>query len=351
MKIGTITFHWATNYGAILQAYALQKYLKINGFETEIINYIPSRTRNFHKLYNLYKLNFDYFIKEQRLKKFRNNELTVSNKYRNNKELCKHKHNYNVAICGSDQIWNRSFTMGGEGKVTLSYFLNFLDKNTKKISYAASFGTDHLESEHEMTIKKELIKFDKIGVRENTGKQIIKKMGLESTRVLDPTLLLKSDIYEELISKDKYKNTPKVFSYVIHENQVDAVKISDYVQSKYKQINKKGYYNPKIGLYEWLNNIKNSEFVVTNSFHGAVLSIILHTPFIIITVEDSKMNDRIYTILSELNLTDRVIRKFDENKIDEIINQPIDWIKVDERLKELRKDSEKFLLDSLKGDK
>jgi len=349
IKIGTITFHWATNYGAVMQAYALQKHLNDIGYETEIINYVPSRIKIIQFLLNIKNMDFSQLKKEYRLKKFRKIELKISkHKYKNNKSLFDCSNKYNAIICGSDQIWNESFTSTVEGKPTLSYFLNFAGSKTKKISYAASFGTDALSNKTKNIVLPELEKFESISVRENSGKIIIKDLGMDATLVLDPTMLLEKEGYNELLSDKKFQNSPKVFSYIIHNNQTKAIEISNYIKSNYgKDVNEK-YCDINCGLYEWLNNIKNAKVVVTNSFHGMVFSIIFNTPFIIIPIENSGMNDRITTLLGLLNLENRKISEFNPKVIEDILLQEIDWITVEENLKRLRAESCNYLLNALK---
>jgi hypothetical protein len=345
MKIGTITFHWATNYGAVLQAFALQKYLKLNGYETEIINYIPFRVRLIQTIMNIKNLKIIDFVKEYKINKFRKQYLSLSKKtFHTNNSLVKEYHDYDVCICGSDQIWNESFVLYAESKPTLSYYLNFVGREKTRISYATSFGTDKLSSEVVNLIKPELAKFKNISVRENTGKTIIEDMGLNAELVVDPTLLLESKVYEELIDKENTKNHFQLFSYILHDNQITAEKISKYIFDNYfdKSVDKKYNMQP-IGIYEWLYNARNSRLVLTNSFHGAIFSIIFKTPFIVIPVDGSRMNDRISTLLSSVGLQNRIINKFDASEIDRVMKDVIEWEQVDIKVQRLRKGSIEFL--------
>ena len=167
MKIGTITFHWATNYGAVLQAYALQQHLKLNNYETEIINYIPLRVKLIQNIKRIKNQEIHEFIKEIKLKRFIKQSLTLSRKtYYTNSCLKKKCHKYDVYICGSDQVWNESFALFAEGRPTLSYYLNFVKNDKQRISYATSFGTDKLSSKVANLVKPELEKFKSISVRE-----------------------------------------------------------------------------------------------------------------------------------------------------------------------------------------
>jgi len=117
--IGTITFHWATNYGAVLQAYALQKYLQSLDVDTEIIDYVPKRIAIIERMSWMKNFRFREFRKEQLIKDFRKNELRLSKKhYYNNRMLFELENQYDCIVVGSDQVWNYGFTMNAEKKPT-----------------------------------------------------------------------------------------------------------------------------------------------------------------------------------------------------------------------------------------
>lgn len=345
MKIGTITFHWASNYGAVLQAYALQQYLMSSKYETEIINYIPLRIKLIYIRQNIKEANWDQFIKQHKINRFCRKNLKLSKKtYYTNNDLKKHCNNYDIYICGSDQIWNETFTLAAEGRPTLSYYLNFVKEEKIRISYATSFGTDKLPNKVIDLVKPELAKFAHISVREKTGEEIIEEMGLKATLTIDPTLLLESNSYKKLIENKKIKKRYQLFSYILHENQTDINELNRYIFLKYfdKNIDKK-YNQEPIRIIEWLYNVKNSKFVVTNSFHAVVFSIIFHTPFIAMPVEDSGMNDRIPSLLNAIGLGERFLTKYNEREADTMFGKKIEWDSVDDKLSILRKESVFFL--------
>lgn len=351
MKIGTITFHWATNYGAVLQAYALQQHLKLNHYDTEIINYIPIRVKIKQTIACLKTLKVAELIKENRFRKFRKECLVLSNEtYYSNRSLNNKCLNYDACICGSDQVWNEWFALFAEGKPTLSYYLNFVKSGTLRISYATSFGTNKLSKEAMEILKPELEKFTKISVREKEGITILENMGIKSTLVVDPTLLLDSNMYIELFACKNIQKSFPLFSYILHENQSTAEQAKEYIFNKYfdARLDKK-YNNQPVGIYEWLYNIKNTRLVLTNSFHGAIFSILFHKPFIVIPVQASNMNDRITTLLSSTGLENRMLFDYNENEMDRIMQETIDWVQVDRKVKQLKKDSVDFLETALAG--
>lgn len=350
MRVGTITFHWVTNYGAVLQAYALQKFLLKNGYETEVINYVPYAVKYRQILSNIKRCNIDNLIKEYKINKFRKKNMFFSStKYYKNSELKKVNQLYDLFICGSDQVWNEWFLLNSEPSINLSYYLNFVSEEKKRISYATSFGTDKLQEKVIKIVEPELRKFSTIYVRENTGKKIINDMGLKSNVVVDPTLLLERECYEQLLNeKSNYKKFD-LFSYVLHQHQDKATKITNYIYNKFFDAEHHIKFDgDPISINEWLYNVKNSKLVVTNSFHGAIFSIIFHTRFIVILVENSKMNDRIITLLSSLGLEDRLVENFDTAYIDNLLHKSIEWSEVDLKLQEIRENSTNMIIQALK---
>ena len=349
MKIGTITFHWVTNYGAVLQAYALQKFLLNSGFETEIINYVPYAVKYRRILSDVKRFDINNLIKEYKINVFRKKNMKFSRKkYYKNDQLKETNQVYDFFICGSDQVWNEWFILHSESSINLSYFLNFANDNKKRISYATSFGTDKLSEKVIMMVEPELKKFHSINVRENTGKKIINDIGFDADVVVDPTLLLERQYYEKLIDQNDNYRKFDLFSYILHHGQEKAKNINDYIYKNYFSSEKLIKYDGEpISINEWVYNSKNSRLVVTNSFHGAIFAIIFHTPFIMIPVEGSKMNDRIITLLSTLGLEKRLVENYDTSYIDTLLDEPIEWSKVDLKLCEIRENSIYKLLQSL----
>ena len=199
-KIGIITFHWAANYGAVLQAYALQQFLLKHGYDAEIIDYRPGRVLAIQTWCSI--RNNDHALREKRrcIQKFRTKELVLSKKrFYFCRGLKKVFTNYSILISGSDQVWNESFALGAEGKPTLSYFLQGAPAKVKRLSYAASFGTEHVSDRYKVVTEKELRQFQAISVRENSGKKIIESYGLKAAVVCDPTQLVGKEDYDKLL--------------------------------------------------------------------------------------------------------------------------------------------------------
>lgn len=348
MKIGTLTFHWATNYGAILQAYALQQYLRQQGYETEIVDYRPARVVLYQGLLRIRSGRVHEFVKELRLKRFRRAYLNVSKRtFRSNRSLRKGCTQYDVYIAGSDQVWNESFVLHAERSPTFSYYLDFVPDDRKRIAYATSFGADHLSTGISAQAKQLLSKFDHIGVRENTGKLILEGMGIDATVVVDPTLLMRREFYEELLADRRPCERSGVFSFILHSHQHTAFAVSDQVQAMFFQA-RDSHKQVSIGVLDWLARIRESDVVVTNSYHAVLFSIVFRTPFIAVPVEASGMNDRLDTLLCSVGLGDRIVDRMDKAKVARLVEDAVDWQYVDRALDCLREDAESFLAEALR---
>lgn len=353
MKIGIITFQRAANYGAVLQAYALQSYLKMLQNEVEIIDYRCRSIECVHSpFYFLYVkgiknkikqlLRFPIKLKKRRIfNYFLNQKLELSNAV--DKETIKvlFSEKYDVIIAGSDQIWNLDIT-GGD----TTYLLDFVSPKTFKVSYAASFGVNKLKSEQVEQYKKYIYEFNKLSVREQQGATIIKKLYAADPFVtVDPTLLLTHDEWENFMTKPKYDNYVLLYMIQYNENMINIARklsaekniplifISDSILRK-----KRIKYIKNATPEEWVGLFHNASYVVTNSFHGTVFSIIFNRKFIVgLSHSMTNGNARIIDLLDNLNIEYNIV----ENVID--LSKNIDWEKINIEMEKLRKDSCQFL--------
>ena len=342
MNIGIMTFHWAANHGALLQTYALQNALKslIPGSEVTIVDYKPAR----------YDMTLKRAIRSRRLKAIRNNlkdmkkekilapfrdRFSKTYRYYSVDQLVKRPPDCDIFIAGSDQIWNESYTMNGEGKRTPAYYLPF-HPGAKHISYAASFGTTQLKPEMQDYILPYLRKLDGISVREKTGKAILEQMGVPCQIVCDPSALLAGEDYRALARPAFSGNY--IAQYFLRSQTPCAQSAIKYFSQKNKVQDVS-----LLPMEQWLGGIGNAEFLLTNSFHGMMVALKLHVPFAVFLTEGalSGMNDRFYTILEVLDLTDRIVTG--NNPIESIENKPIYWNQVDERMEVYAADSVAFL--------
>ena len=333
MKIGIMTFHWATNYGAILQTYALSKVLEDSGHDVSIINYYPKKYKNTfikvflsHRPDKIFK-RLKLLKKENKLSAFREKYLNTTEYINSSKKLKEAKFGYDCYICGSDQIWNPSFVRHAERGLTLSYFLDFVPEDALKISYAASFGVQNYPEELKAAIKENLNTFDGISVREKTGLDILKDIEIFNAELLpDPTILLDASVYKNLLNAPK--RTEKYdFVYMLHGRENDAKPLLE----KRKAEGVVDIHSTIDSIEDWLTEIYGADLVITNSFHGIVFSILFEKNFAPVLIKGSGMNDRIITLLDYLGLSDRICENIETFK-----NNPIDWQKVNKRLEDYR---------------
>ena len=361
MNIGIMTFHWATNYGAVIQAYALQRYLSKSGYDVSIIDYVPETRRKTirsclraRRPSSILRNTCEY-LKERRLQKFRSKYFRLSDRYSSYDELKKNPPPCHVLICGSDQIWHFAFTDRGEHKPTYAYFLDFGKPEVKRIAYAASFGCANYPQEVFARIAPRISVFNAVSVREQSGVQLALNAGVRQVSVVpDPTLLLSESDYNALSTGWDGLNNDNSFFYVLHHNQPVIDDIKRYFIKALSQnvIDSRAYTNSVMGIEQWLWEIKTAKTVVTNSFHGVVFAIIFKKTFITTLVEGefSEMNDRVYTLLKSVGLENRILEQYDEDRIQSLLveGKKIEWDVVEKRVCEMRRQGYSFLRHSNK---
>ncbi len=342
MKIGILTFHWATNYGAILQSMALQNTLQAMGHDVEIIDYKPLqyepslwkfiRYRQFLHLRS-YLSNLK---KEKQMSAFRHKFLRCTQRYYSISELQKYCIKYDLLISGSDQVMNPYFLQSGEKGGSTAYFLDFGKEETKRITYAVSFGVtkypEHLISKVSTLIKR----FNALSVRETTGKDILSSMGRNNAVLVpDPTLLLKAEDYDRLLGLTPI-SSEHVLVYMLH-NRLSAIQ-DKLPQDKIKVITSEA-------IEEWIQAIRSSRYVITNSFHGMVFCILYHVPFTIAlkNTKNEGMNDRFFTLLGRLGLKDRIVEETQRVVLDKIIK----WEETEDKIYVIRREGILFLTNSI----
>lgn len=351
MKIGILTFHWATNYGAVLQAYALQTYLESIGHSVEVINYKPGIYDNGLKaaLRCLKNNKFDEYLvmwkKEKSLDKFRQSYLHLKERIYSYSDLPQFTSKFDCIISGSDQVMNPSFLSNGEGKKCPSpaYYIGF-PFNGKRVAYAVSFGCVTFPKLETNIASNYIVAFDKISTRECTGIDIVNSMGRSDAIVVpDPTILLDSIQYQELAQHTSNKiEEPFIYCFFIRnitERRMALSSLSHSYQLLWNN-NDKDY-----SLEGWLSKIQNAKFVITDSFHCIVMCLKLHTPFVVITDHTGNfgMNDRFYTLLKKVCLEDRIIHKDQINEILQLKHIKNEWTDVDRLLDEYKLKGVEFL--------
>lgn len=328
MKIGILTFHWATNYGAVLQAYALQTYLESQGHNVEIINYKPKQYNDtiWQFIRNRKFLNIKGYRnakkQEAALVQFREEYLHQTKRFYTALELGNACKKYNLIISGSDQVMNPTFLMNGEYGTSPAYFLGFPFAG-KKIGYAVSFGCTKYPEPALTEAKKYINQFYAISTRESSGLEILKQMGcLTPELVPDPTILLTSENYKTLSRQTTGVSYSFMFFIRNVESNIKGVK--NVLQDDTFIINSE---DGMLSLCDWLSKIRNAKYVITDSFHCVVMCLFFNVPFIVLTKERGNvgMNDRLYTLLGNCSLVEYIVAMNEYNKIPAILSKPINW--------------------------
>ena len=344
MKIGILTFHWATNYGAVLQAYALQHFLEGEGHSVEIIDYKPAvydlslhdffrRPRNSVKRLFAFRLH----RKSRLLQAFRSERLHLTHRCYTAGDVASIADRYDCLISGSDQILNPSFTMCGEGKPTSTYFLNFVT-SCRKVGYAVSFGCTAYPTEAAGFASDWIRNFDAVGVREESGLDILRQLGYQNpvSLVPDPTLLLGRTLFSGLIAETRPSRS-FVFVYLLRGVQLSP-QVAHACNLPVRKVAKSA------SLQEWLGGISGASLFLTNSYHGIIMALMLHVRFVAIleTGKLAGMNDRFRTLLGKAGLTDCISENIPDSIL-EASRVPIDWDRTDALLETWRRDGKTFL--------
>lgn len=367
MKIGTLTFHGAHNYGSVLQAYALQEVIDglVGKDNHEIINLRKQSQKDYYGIYNKgkkiktfianiynYKYRKDLKEKYNKFEYFINQILPLSKEINEYKQVEGIIDSYDTVICGSDQIWNIS-----SFDFDLSYLLAFQKGKIKKISYAASFGGDNsIIEKNKDLLKKYLSEFDALSVREIDAQDKLSKMiDREVLRVPDPTLLLGQLKWKSLVEEKNYVDDEYILFYSLGPSPED-IKLVNYLSHKlgYKIIiTNTANRNDKMmkaerhldsGPLDFLNLIKNAKLVCTSSFHCTVFSILFEVPFFCLNVENE---ERLKSLLKITELEDRHISNEDmETKILDVFTN-IDFANANRKLEHERKNGINYLIKAL----
>jgi polysaccharide pyruvyl transferase WcaK-like protein len=361
MNIGITTFQWANNYGAVLQAYALQTFLSERGHLVEVVDYRPLANMPIFKKFFSKKLTgcinkWEMVYKCSLFESFRKDYLNRTPAvFHVIKDLDSIADRFDILITGSDQVWNPQWLSEIEGLFDF-YFLSFAGQKTKRISYAASFGHSEKETMNEQwqkIISEKLKGFNAISVRELSGVDLVRQLcgRTDAEQVVDPTLLLDSLKYEKIASKNS-KKRKYLFCYMLHGLDKDAEEIRKKIAEQFDLTVLKCDAN-KTGLHfgynlpspvDWLRYIRNASFMVTNSFHGVVFCLLFHIPFVAIMINGQigSMNCRIIELLNTVGLANRIVF-LDKEPLKEICTEQIDWDKVYKTVADMRIRSIDFL--------
>lgn len=368
MKINTLTTYDVYNYGASLQAYALQNYLIQQGHDVEIINYQPEYlTRKYNYMWVnpeskmskylctriIYRI-LKFLQRQTTLKRkkqfdvFNHQILKVTRKkYLTYEELKNNPPNADLYIVGSDQIWNTFYETGRDS----AFYLEFVQKG-EKASYAASFSYLDIDSNNLTRIQKSLEKFKAVSVREYHGLKILEKMNIPGTWVLDPVFLLSTENWKSLMS-DFSKKEKFLLIYDFEKNALLKDFAIEYAKQKKLKIYSINDTYPlqyadrnfnNAGPKEFLSLIYNCDAFISNSFHGTAFSIIFNKPVFVFNRHRHKVNSRMESIMSLFELNEFIIN--DKTEFQKAINATFNFNKINS-IKEKETTKSKQFIDQL----
>ena len=317
MKICTITCHNVYNYGARLQAYALAHYLQNHGHDVEVIDYRPYYLRNevavwFSPGFSIRQwgkliLQLPERIRAKRRQPFfdtfsRKHIPLTKQTYWSIDELRTNAPEADVYIAGSDQIWNTLFCNGNDA----AFYLDFGKKPVKRISYAASFATQHVVDSSKDFVRQKLGLLDAISVREQSAIAILSDLGYKGIQTVDPIFLLTKEEWEKVMDNTgegeryalvyDFMNSPLVQKEAMRIAKEKGLKLYAIGDQRLWYCNRNYIY---AGPDTFLSLIRNASYIVSNSFHGTAFAILFQIPYSVIDREDG-LNVRMHD-LQQLN--------------------------------------------------
>lgn len=348
MKVGIVTEPLVDNYGGVLQNYALQQSLRRIGLESVTLNYLSSLPLGRYLLYFGKNLLFQPF--KSRRKKIKPYRKFIQRPEAFDKFISDHiaatlpvtrysgklisKYGIEALVVGSDQVWRRQYNEHLDD-MYLAFAKSY---DMPKIAYAASIGVDKWDYTPEQTeLACDLIKgFSAVSVREESAISLCREnLGVKPELVLDPTLLLDATDYEALCQEVPVGKEPYLAAYVLDindekRNTIDSIAKQNGLNVKFVTVSSES----KCSVEEWLAMFRDASFVITDSFHGTVFSILFGKRFRIF-VNKERGADRFYSLFKQLgidaNATDKIdyeaVNAILKQRRDESIEYLIQWLK------------------------
>lgn len=354
MKIAILTWLHNGNYGTVLQAFALQKYLRDKGYNVQNIDLLPSvfqKTLNLIKQGNPPELFLEKWAgyrakkacpdkgslvrRTQRIDTFLEENFNLTRRYTKFSELKEISSAYDIYICGSDQIWSPTY-------FNPSYFFDFVESDKKRIGYACSFGVSEMTKAKAERTRTLLDRFYAISVREKTGVSIVQKLlGRDVNVNIDPTMLLSAEEWNPVV-RERLIVEEYMFCYFLSYNKEywdKSMKIAKeknlkvvFVPTTKESYSINGTCIADAGPSEWVSLIKYATIIATDSFHGCVFSIINRKNFMVFKrfndSSSTSRNTRVYNLLDTYNIRQCLVESIDsyqpfiftKAEYDEIIN-------------------------------
>lgn len=360
MKIGILTFWWANdNYGQLLQAYALQKYLRNAGHDVFLIRYnsendivrTPILLRIFKAMnpvklcrFFAYKARAAKFQKEilehpRHFDEFRRKYIAFGKEeYSSYADLKANPPDADMYVVGSDQVWNFSDMRVKNMKSRIhAYFLDFGGENVRRVSYAASWGRLDIPRDQREEIAPLIKKFDFITVRERSGVDVCASFGMRSEWVCDPTLLLDAESYRTLYKSEgaSAPEKPYVLFYCLDNGgKFDKESVWEFARARNLEVQYVGG-NANVDrrmknfatIPEWLALVDGAEYVITNSFHCCVFSILFGKRFgaVWLTGQYRGMNGRLESLFEMAGCGGRYVAEDDFSVLDKPLTMDGDF--------------------------
>lgn len=372
MKIAVNTWYHYRNYGTALQAAALCEKLRLLGHDAGMIQYIPVGYVRTIPDYSLQKIasrvvrrlagtgsdspSGSHFCSDEKEKKFDDflhSHISFTGECRTLSDLENLNSSYDAFLCGSDQIWSPL-------NFNPHYFLDFVHDEYKMVAYAPSMGTDRVEDRYIREQMPELIRrFHHLSVRETEGQELIRKLtGKKAECVLDPTLLLSVREWAELVPPQPVEGSYLLVYFLGQSaDHWDLLyKLATQLHLSIKiipvydlDLERDGCIRESVGPEEFVNLFRNASYVCTDSFHGAVFSILFHRQFTLLErfkkQDANNQNSRIYTLMNCLSLNGRLLTA--SSGIVSQVEERIDFENVDGKLSALVKKSVDYLISAL----
>lgn len=338
MNLGILTFHYASNYGAVLQCYALSNYIERLGHEVEVLDYRPSRLYEHYRKWNwrrcgLLGQNVTNFMLNRKFDSFRRRHLKLgASSFCKATEVESISFAGDVVLCGSDQIWNP--TLVGDAFDPVFFGIFGVQKRVPVVaSIAASFGgLGSLENRHEERLRRLIDNVDYLSVREREAAEYLTQLTDRSVSVVPDPVFLRED-YDSLIKTVPARSGRYILVFVLQES-TRVLQIANHYKKHFGV--EVVFANPSLGYLlrgekcdypspeRWLSLIKNAELVITNSFHATAFSILLQSNFVVVELEGrvSVRNARLHDLLDWTKLQDQFISV--ERNLDELPEAVVD---------------------------
>lgn len=353
MKVYIITIHSIHNFGSVLQAYSLQKFLLDNGYNVKIIDYRPAyfnSGRNRFKTFLGKFLNYSAFIKRRKkFNSFISKFMVLTEKcYKEINELKSLNGLADVFIAGGDQLWNNYHFCGRDP----AFKLQFAAKGVK-IAFGTSMGRDQYSSDEISELISSVHDFKFIGLRERSSVELLKSGGyINVEHVNDPVLLIEKGIFESIAIKPNINKYALI--YLVDKSPLlDAIVdyISDNLDLKIVHVcgfRKKcrcDYFLKDSGPEEILGLLIHADFIISASFHATLFSILFNKNFVSLLPHENT-NARITELLDLVGLKSRIITN--EKNLG-VISKPINFEETNKVVEYFCKKSKKTLLDTIKN--